>query len=179
MLEKVISAGQTGANEAGLATAKRFGLQTGGWMPMDWETADGPRPDFEKLYGMRMHSQGTRERMATNVRISDGTIRFATSFQSSNEKLALFWAREHRKPHFDVDLAAPPDPQLVIDWIKANEIKSLHVTGSTESKAARKKTKGVFTQVSEFLEAVFIGLGHKAVEVPEVAAPAAEPAPTV
>lgn len=174
MLEKVISSGQTGANEAGLAAAKKFGLQTGGWMPMDWETAEGPRPDFELLYGMRMHSQGTRERMATNVRISDGTIRFATSFQSSNEKLALHWVREHRRPHFDVDLANPPDPQLAIDWIKTHGIKSLHVTGSIESKAARKKTKGVFVQVSEYLEAVFVGLGYKAVEVP--AAP--EPAPT-
>lgn len=177
MLKKVISSGQTGANEAGLATAKRFGLLTGGWMPQGWDTAEGPRPEFEALYGMREHSQGHKERMATNVRISDGTIRFATSFQTTNEKLALHWVREHRKPKIDVDLNNPPDPQTIVDWIKAENIASLHVTGSTESKSVRQKTKGIFVQVSEYLEKVFLLLGLKATELPIEKAPAVEAAP--
>jgi hypothetical protein len=33
MLERVISGGQTGADQAGLAAAKRLGVPTGGFMP--------------------------------------------------------------------------------------------------------------------------------------------------
>ena len=46
MIERVISGGQTGADQAGLAVAKRLGIPTGGCMPKGWLTEAGPRPDF-------------------------------------------------------------------------------------------------------------------------------------
>ena len=39
--EKVISGGQTGADQAGLVAAARFAIPTGGWMPHGFETAEG------------------------------------------------------------------------------------------------------------------------------------------
>ena len=36
---KVISGGQTGADQAGLVAARRFGIPTGGWMPRGWKTS--------------------------------------------------------------------------------------------------------------------------------------------
>jgi Circularly permutated YpsA SLOG family len=38
LLKKIISGGQTGADQAGLRTAKRLGIETGGWMPQGWRT---------------------------------------------------------------------------------------------------------------------------------------------
>jgi hypothetical protein len=42
MLERVISGGQTGVDQAALRVAKAIGLATGGWAPLGWETEDGP-----------------------------------------------------------------------------------------------------------------------------------------
>ena len=36
MLEKIISGGQTGADQAAWRAAKAFGVPTGGWMPKDF-----------------------------------------------------------------------------------------------------------------------------------------------
>lgn len=39
----IISGGQTGADQAGWRAARRCGLATGGRMPREFETEDGPR----------------------------------------------------------------------------------------------------------------------------------------
>jgi hypothetical protein len=55
MIQRVISGGQTGADQAGWRAARACGLKTGGWMPKGWLTEDGPRPEFAELYGAREH----------------------------------------------------------------------------------------------------------------------------
>lgn len=54
-IERVISGGQTGADQAGWRAAKSAGIPTGGWMPKGFLTEDGPRPEFAELYGAREH----------------------------------------------------------------------------------------------------------------------------
>lgn len=49
---QIISGGQTGADQAGLAAAKELGLETGGWLPKGCITDEGRRPDLLALYGM-------------------------------------------------------------------------------------------------------------------------------
>ena len=46
MLERVISGGQTGADQAGWRAARAFGIPTGGAMPKGFLTEDGPCPEF-------------------------------------------------------------------------------------------------------------------------------------
>ena len=79
---KVISGGQTGADQAGLVVARRFGIPTAGWMPRGWKTSAEPNPHLGREYGLREHTGDYAERTAANVRDSDGTIRFAGSFRS-------------------------------------------------------------------------------------------------
>jgi hypothetical protein len=38
MLAKVISGGQTGADQAGRRAARAAGIPTGGWAPLGWKT---------------------------------------------------------------------------------------------------------------------------------------------
>jgi hypothetical protein len=38
MLEKILSGGQTGADQAAWRAARSFGLPTGGWMPLGFLT---------------------------------------------------------------------------------------------------------------------------------------------
>ena len=49
MIDRVISGGQTGADQAGWRAAKASGIPTGGWMPKGFLTEDGPRPEFAGL----------------------------------------------------------------------------------------------------------------------------------
>ena len=51
MLAKIISGGQTGADQAGWRATRAFGIPTGGSMPRGFLTEDGPRPDFAELFG--------------------------------------------------------------------------------------------------------------------------------
>jgi hypothetical protein len=51
MLDKTISGGQTGADQAAWRAAKAHAIATGGWMPKGFLTEDGPRPEFAELYG--------------------------------------------------------------------------------------------------------------------------------
>src|SRR4051794_32052929 len=44
MLERVISGGQTGADQGGLRAARACVIPTGGWAPRGWLTEAGPAP---------------------------------------------------------------------------------------------------------------------------------------
>ena len=51
-LRKVVSGGQTGADQAGLRAARAAGIETGGWAPKGWETEEGPAPWLSD-YGLK------------------------------------------------------------------------------------------------------------------------------
>ena len=55
MLERVVTGGQSGSDQAGWRAAKALGIPTGGWMAAGFATEDGPRPDFAGLYGAVEH----------------------------------------------------------------------------------------------------------------------------
>lgn len=74
-LRRVISGGQTGADQAGLACARILGLETGGWAPRGWMTEDGPAPWLGPLYGLQeCQVPGYPARTRLNVAESDATI---------------------------------------------------------------------------------------------------------
>ena len=93
---RVISGGQTGADQAGLIVARRFGLPTGGWMPHGWKTATGPNPQLGQEFGLREHAGDYAARTAANVRDSDGTIRLAASFQTLGERCTAKWIKHYQ-----------------------------------------------------------------------------------
>ncbi len=67
---KIVTGGQTGADQAGWRAARSLGLPTGGWMPRGFETEAGPCPAFVREYG------GYRERTQANTLDSDATVWF-------------------------------------------------------------------------------------------------------
>lgn len=52
-LRRVISGGQTGADQAGLRAARAVGLQTGGWATRDFWTSKGREPLLGTVYDLK------------------------------------------------------------------------------------------------------------------------------
>lgn len=76
-LRKVISGGQTGADQTGVEEAAKMGLETGGTMPKGFRTEAGNRPEWAKRYGLTEHaSSDYRGRTRENVKNSDVTLWF-------------------------------------------------------------------------------------------------------
>lgn len=102
-LAKVISGGQTGADEAGVKVARWLRIPTGGTMPKGWRTQDGPRPEYADRYGMVEHtSTGYGPRTFVNVADADLTLRLACDFGSAGELLTAKACAKLGKPVVDV-----------------------------------------------------------------------------
>lgn len=158
--QKIISGGQTGADQAGLMAARRFGIPTGGWMPKGFQTSSGPAPEIAREFGLREHPGGYADRTETNVRTAHGTLRFAASFETLGEKCTLKCIRQHSKPYMDIDLTAPPPVEEVAAWIKRHDVKVLNVAGNVEPKSRSAKASGITEFVMDYLGRVFVVLGH-------------------
>ena len=80
MISRIISGGQSGADQGGLEAAERLGVPTGGFMPKGFRTEDGPRPDLAARYGLvEASTPGYPERTERNVQLADGTAVFAAA----------------------------------------------------------------------------------------------------
>jgi hypothetical protein len=156
--QRVVSGGQTGADQAGLIAARRYGIPTGGWMPKDFLTSAGPVPDLAREYGLQEHSGGYADRTEANVRLADGTLRFAASFETPGEKCTLKWLRHHGKPYLDIDRADPPPVEEVADWIRQHKIKVLNIAGNVEPRSRKAKASGITEFVIDYLSRLFLAL---------------------
>lgn len=156
MLKQVISGGQTGADEAGLYIAKKFGIKTGGFAPKGWMTKKGPNLMLKNNYGLIESTGGYKKRTWENVEHSNGTIRLAYSFKSPGEVCTLNAINHFKKPFFDVDLKRSPAPIQCSEWIVMNDIEILNIAGNTET-----STNNVFALVGSYLNEVFKILDHQ------------------
>jgi hypothetical protein len=148
---KVISGGQTGADQAGLRAAKAVGLETGGWLPYGCRTLKGECRDLLIEYDMQEHpKRGYPARTEANVRDSDGTLRFAANFGSAGERCTMKAIRWFGRPHFDVDIKNFPSVEVVFDWIFDKKIKVLNIAGNSEETAP-----GIEEKVYEYLLGLF------------------------
>lgn len=78
-LRKVISGGQTGADQTGVEAASLLGLATGGTTTRGCRTDDGPNPDWCKRYGLaESASSDYPTRTKQNVKDADITVWFGT-----------------------------------------------------------------------------------------------------
>lgn len=102
MIERIVSGGQTGVDQAALRAARAVGVTTGGWAPRGWMTLDGPALWLAD-YGLLEHAAlGYPPRTEANVRDSDATLRMAVDFESPGERCTLRMIDRHKKPRADV-----------------------------------------------------------------------------
>lgn len=134
-LIKIISGGQVGADIAALRAAKSLGVETGGYMPHGYKTAQGNKPEYAELYGMfTTVSEDYPPRTSHNVRKSDGTLRIAYNFDSYGERATLREIYKWSKPHYDVNPRNFSQDEIrnVVDWLLDHDIRILNVAGNAK-----------------------------------------------
>ena len=143
-LRKIVSGGQTGVDRAALDVAIALGIAHGGWCPAGRLAEDGRIPPHYALRETESSVYGVRTEW--NVRDSDGTLVLATGAPRGGSALTCQLARTHGKPLLVVDLAKPPPPTAVHDWLAAHAIGTLNVAGPRAS-----TEPGVYERASAYL----------------------------
>ena len=119
MLEKIISGGQTGADQGALDTAMRLGIDHGGWIPKGRKTEAGPLP--EKYQLTEMPTGEYHLRTEKNVVSAEATVIFSHGPLSGGSLLTQQAAERHGRPWLHVDLeteTAFKAAQALNDWIQ-------------------------------------------------------------
>lgn len=154
ILERVISGGQTGADQAGWRAAKAAGIVTGGWMPRGFLTEDGPRPEFAGMYGAREHeSREYLPRTRQNVADAHATLIFGDVSSSGSRATMKAVKAISLYGWLNVDPSGRGTnwrPSQVAEWIDRNPIEVLNVAGNRESSAP-----GIGRWVEAYLAEVF------------------------
>jgi hypothetical protein len=145
-LQKIISGGQTGADQGGLHAALETGVKTGGTAPKGFQTSAGPA---YLLAAFGLKDSGTLQtRTKQNIKDSDGTVILTVSARSPGSVLTRRLCSELNKPYLDLDIAEVYAalggtgwvPGLSIhelgrtlsEFIQTHQISTLNVAGNRE-----------------------------------------------
>jgi hypothetical protein len=151
MIERVISGGQTGADQAAWRAAKQLGFRTGGWMPRGFLTEAGPRPEFSEMYGaVETESAEYQHRTEANAREANCTLWFG----DPNSRGGRATLKAVERFGTGVCRITPGDgcrPSVTADYLWRNSwIKVLNIAGNRES-----HSPGIGVRVERYLLAVF------------------------
>ena len=159
-LKKIVSGGQTGADQGALAACVQKKFPYGGWVPKGRRTERGKVP---AKYRMRQHwSRHYPPRTEKNVVDSDGTVVFTFGKPDGGSLLTIDFAKKHRKPWLAVDLEQPGAVLKVERWMNRRlpDGAVLNVAGSRRSKAP-----GIHRAVKKVVAGVLERTGRKTREV--------------
>ena len=135
MISKIISGGQTEADQAALDVAIELGIEHGGWLPKGRKTEAGRLPAKYQLKEMPTDSYS--ERTEQNVIDSDGTLIISHGALTEGSEYTRKMAERHGKPWIHVDanrISIDAAVQLIRAWINGSQIKVLNVAGPRASK---------------------------------------------
>lgn len=127
---RIISGGQTGADQGALVAAKQLGIDTGGWMPRGFLTEAGPCPALADVYGLKeMPSADYPKRTRQNVKDSDGTVWIGDREDSRGFLCTEKWCDHYERPF----LKRPVGAMVFRDWLLRWNIRVLNVAGPRAS----------------------------------------------
>ncbi len=150
MIKKIISGGQTGADQGALRGAELAGVETGGTAPKDFRTEEGPNRKLLKHYNLaEFQNSGYADRTRENVINSDGTLIFGDP-SGRGSALTMRLCRQLDKPCTVVRWRASglsvDTYERVARWIKLGNIETLNVAGNRES-----KNPGIYIAIQLFI----------------------------
>ncbi|MCD4741951.1 MAG: putative molybdenum carrier protein [Desulfobacteraceae bacterium] len=131
MLQKIISGGQTGADQAALDSAIKFNIEHGGWVPKGRKTENGILSGKYKMDEMKTGDYPARTRQ--NIIDSDATLIIAGGVLTGGSLLTKNLAREMGKPYCHIDFISMDDfeaAMVVHSFIIDNNVEILNIAGS-------------------------------------------------
>lgn len=138
-LRRVISGGQTGADQGGIISAWGYGLETGGHAPLGWRTSRGPDIKLKHLGLVEDMSAAYPPRTRLNVKNSDGTVIIGTRMQSPGSVLTYSLTVQHKKPCKQIGLPedyteedVAREGKALAAWIRKKHISVLNVAGNRD-----------------------------------------------
>ena len=134
MLKKIISGGQTGADQAALDVAIKIGIPHGGWIPKGRITEKGALPD--KYLLQEMPDISYTKRTEKNVINSDGTLILSHGQLTGGSELTLKFAQKHNRACLHLNLNNTPVFQAarqIKTWLQKHHIEILNVAGPRET----------------------------------------------
>ncbi len=151
MLEKIISCGRPGAEQAALDAAIKLGIAFGGWLPK------GGDPEFvsesDKYNRTELHAAHQNEADKTNIRKSDGTLLLSHGVLGFDSHEIENSARRYSAPLLQIDLNqvnAFNGAAMINDWIMENAVTVLHVSGPSLLEDQR-----IYQATHDILQAVY------------------------
>jgi hypothetical protein len=138
MIKKIISGGQTGADQAALDAAIKLDVPHGGWIPKGKITENGPLSDKYQLDEMPTSSY--EERTEKNIIDSDGTLIVSHGRLTGGSALTRELAMENGKRwlHIDLNKISQFDAAMKINkWLYEKNIEVLNVAGPRASKDSK------------------------------------------
>lgn len=132
---RIISGGQTGADQGGLDAAIALGLAHGGWLPKGRRTEAGPLPEHYRLEELASSSYAYRTEQ--NVLAADGTLILSRGPLTAGSALTEELAALHGRPclHLDLNrLTVTAASAELADWLQKEGVVVLNVAGPRASK---------------------------------------------
>lgn len=145
---KIISGGQSGADQAALDWALAHGVTHGGWCPKGRKSEDG-RIDARYLLS-ETPAANYLQRTEWNVRDSDATVVFTLASElDGGSKRTADIAQRLGKPW--LHMRPPVDPKYLARFLAAHQVEVLNVAGKRESSAP-----GIAAYVQAMLDAALV-----------------------
>lgn len=158
MIEKIVSGGQTGVDQAGLLIATEMGIEVGGWCPKGGLDENGT--SMLNVYPLKeATTTNPDERTKLNIRDSDGTLIIVPCIPLPDKikdgtRLTIEHAIELKKPHLIIELDKKDDAaNTVNEWVKENNIHVLNIAGPRES-----NSPGINKESCEIFREIFASL---------------------
>jgi hypothetical protein len=151
MLKKIISGGQTGADQAALDVAIKLGISHGGWIPRGRKTESGVLDAKYKL--KEMETSDYNKRTEQNVIDSDGTLIISRGRLTGGSDYTREMTLLHHRPWLHIDLNktnAFQAAQKIKSWLTENGIEVLNVAGPRAS-----KDPAIYQATVDIMETVF------------------------
>lgn len=159
MIEKIVSGGQTGVDQAALFTASEMGLSIGGWCPKGGLDANGVNVLNTYPTLKQATTSDPNERTKLNIDDSDGTLIIVPSWPlpesiKDGTRLTIEYAKQQNKPSLIISLSERKESiATILHWVRDHNITILNIGGPRES-----NWPGIHNEACGLFRELFIAL---------------------
>ena len=163
MIEKIVSGGQAGVDQAALSMALKAGLAIGGWCPKGGLDANGVCVLNTYPTLKQANTPDPNERTMLNIDDSDGTLIIVPcnplpASIVDGTRLTISYAVQQKKPQLIISLSDKEKAvETILDWIDQNNIRILNIGGPRESSAP-----GIHQEACDLFRGLFLAFKLRA-----------------